>query len=54
LNRLFGLKFAKDGKGMAPNKPPLLAILDLISSGLINPAILFGLVRLLPNLPNKA
>jgi len=36
LNRLVGLKVAKDRKGMAPNKPLLvLAILDLVEAGLV-------------------
>jgi len=36
LNRLTGLKVAKDRKGMAPNKPLLvLAILDLVEAGLV-------------------
>jgi len=36
LNRLTGLKVAKDRKGMAPNKPLLvLAILDLFEAGLV-------------------
>jgi hypothetical protein len=36
LNRLIGLKVAKDRKGMAPNKPLLvLAILDLVEAGLV-------------------
>jgi hypothetical protein len=53
LNRLFSLNLAKDGKGTAPNKPPLLAIPHLISSGLITPAILFGFDRLPPNLSSQ-
>lgn len=36
LNRLTGLKVAKDRKGMAPNKPLLvLAVLDLFEAGLV-------------------
>ena len=36
LNRLTGLKVAKDRNGMAPNKPLLvLAILDLVEAGLV-------------------
>lgn len=36
LNRLTGLKVAKDRKGLAPNKPLLvLAILDLVEAGLV-------------------
>jgi len=36
LNRLLGLKVARDRKGMAPNKPLLvLAILDLVEAGLV-------------------
>ena len=36
LNRLVGLKVAKDRKGVAPNKPLLvLAILDLVEAGLV-------------------
>ena len=36
LNRLTGLKVAKDRKGMAPNKPLLVfSILDLVEAGLV-------------------
>ena len=36
LNRLTGLKVAKDRKGVAPNKPLLvLAILNLVEVGLV-------------------
>ena len=36
LNRLLGLKIARDRKGMAPNNPLLvLAILDLVEAGLV-------------------
>ena len=35
LRRLLSLKVAKDRKGRAPNKPLLLAILDLVEAGLM-------------------
>ena len=38
LNRLLNLKVARDRKGMAPNKPLLMAaILGLVEAGLVEP-----------------